>query len=448
MTLCIDQIRRVAGVSRSTVDKTLRLLKDKGVLAVDGYGPVPGVQGWRRVRYYRLCGTPEFPLPAEVVCARRGHDFEAGTWEAGQQANHCLTCTFTQSTKQTSLVVSLRQDPYSGKEDQKHLSLPEGSSVQYRSALLIRTRPQDQQQVPAAARWVPHLGTPPPWTAPVSPPAPVVVRKGPVGAVQRLAGRLGYNHRTRVLPGVQSPAEAVPLPGNAVSYCPPPQGGPVTNPFADPTLGALTRDTRLLYLGLYDLADDDGHVIADPRYLKAEIFRYDDDLNPDTITDMICTLMDAGKIHHIPGYLRLADPPQRAVHTPGALFDLPALTGPRTDPEEAFERFWNAFPRRQGKGAARKAFLGQCAKGVDPERIVTATVGYAQRCLLLSKEAQFIPHPATWLNQDRFDDDPEQAPAVRSKSDDAFKQNMSVVEYYRQQEERGQLPGGDWEDRR
>lgn len=42
----------------------------------------------------------------------------------------------------------------------------------------------------------------------------------------------------------------------------------------DPDLGRLSSDARLLYIGCFSLADDDGRIIGDPTYLKTNIFRY------------------------------------------------------------------------------------------------------------------------------------------------------------------------------
>lgn len=42
----------------------------------------------------------------------------------------------------------------------------------------------------------------------------------------------------------------------------------------DPDLGRLSSDARLLYIGCFSLADDEGRIIGDPTYLRTAIFRY------------------------------------------------------------------------------------------------------------------------------------------------------------------------------
>lgn len=69
---------------------------------------------------------------------------------------------------------------------------------------------------------------------------------------------------------------------------------------------------------------------------------------------------------------------------------------------EAFDRFWRIYPRRQGKEAARKAFAS-ALKRTDLETICAGAVQLRDDPNL---EPQYTPHPATWLNQGRWDDDP------------------------------------------
>lgn len=210
------------------------------------------------------------------------------------------------------------------------------------------------------------------------------------------------------------------------------------NPFTDPAIGTLPPLNRLLYHGILTLSDTSGHVVADPRYLASQVFPYDN-LPADDVIEMITTLIDIGKIHYITdGYFVLSDPPAPSKET--ALFAIPAAPKPvKTDPTLEFDTFWAYYPRRSGKGAARKAFLAQTSRGVSAAHIIQAASDYADNCKRIGKEAQFIPHPATWLNQERYDDDVEQAPQVRSRMDDALRSGMDLVDFYQQQE----LGGGE-----
>ena len=69
-----------------------------------------------------------------------------------------------------------------------------------------------------------------------------------------------------------------------------------------------------------------------------------------------------------------------------------------------FEAFWKAYPRKQGKGNARTAFKKAKAKGVSLEKMIQAIEQQKRSKQWKANGGQFIPLPATWLNQERWDD--------------------------------------------
>jgi hypothetical protein len=75
---------------------------------------------------------------------------------------------------------------------------------------------------------------------------------------------------------------------------------------------------------------------------------------------------------------------------------------------EAFEVFWAHYPRKKGKGAARTAWA-RATKKADPGEIITGLSRYCREVEQVD-EARFIAHPATWLNQERWLDEPDQDP--------------------------------------
>ena len=77
-----------------------------------------------------------------------------------------------------------------------------------------------------------------------------------------------------------------------------------------------------------------------------------------------------------------------------------------------FDEFWSAYPRKVGTGAARKAY----AKALVRVRHDDIMFGLSQQLpAMMAKERQYIPHASTWLNQERYNDEPE--PAHGSKAD-------------------------------
>jgi len=75
-----------------------------------------------------------------------------------------------------------------------------------------------------------------------------------------------------------------------------------------------------------------------------------------------------------------------------------------------FEAFWSAYPRKIGKRAAMTAWARLKVNGSFDK--VLAAVEQQKRSEQWQKDGgQFIPHPATWLNQGRWDDEPASAMA-------------------------------------
>lgn len=71
-----------------------------------------------------------------------------------------------------------------------------------------------------------------------------------------------------------------------------------------------------------------------------------------------------------------------------------------------FERFWAAYPRHTSKGAARAAWP-KALKKTRAERIIQRAEDFAEAVASWPEEERkrFVPHAATWLNQERWDDD-------------------------------------------
>lgn len=86
----------------------------------------------------------------------------------------------------------------------------------------------------------------------------------------------------------------------------------------------------------------------------------------------------------------------------------PASTGPSDT--ERFERFWKRYPRRAGKPAAKRAWKS-ALKRSQLDEIQTGFLAWETFWTENRTPEEFIPYPATWLNQERYNDTP---PAVES----------------------------------
>ena len=83
----------------------------------------------------------------------------------------------------------------------------------------------------------------------------------------------------------------------------------------------------------------------------------------------------------------------------------------------AFSRFWSAYPKRVGKQAARKAF-DKSIKATDIDTILKAIELQRQSPQWAKDNGQYIPNPATWLNQGRWDDETEVETFGQAKQSD------------------------------
>lgn len=75
---------------------------------------------------------------------------------------------------------------------------------------------------------------------------------------------------------------------------------------------------------------------------------------------------------------------------------------PETEIVVTFDDFWSLYPRRVAKKDARRAW-DRISPRLHPS-ILTALFEWA-RIWNARGEPEFIPHPATWLNGERWEDD-------------------------------------------
>jgi hypothetical protein len=97
---------------------------------------------------------------------------------------------------------------------------------------------------------------------------------------------------------------------------------------------------------------------------------------------------------------------------PLATLPYPTLPNP-TKPTTGFDGFWNLYPKRVGRGAALKAW-NKITLTEDLVKTILAAVKSQTGSVQWQKEnGQYIPHPATWLNQERWLDDAGDIAAVK-----------------------------------
>lgn len=242
--------------------------------------------------------------------------------------------------------------------------------------------------------------------------------------------------------------------------------------WTDDKFVTLTPLARLLFIGMWNYACDNGHLDDSPMQLKMRILPADDT----NVADLLNELLGAGLIERQTGwlkvrnltshqridrrYLTLCDhcdedpqvtftdsdqkprntPARRAPsgHTSGTRGTAagahvegrkegeekketpPVTPSPATTPDlrlassatadgvcgsSPFDDFWELYPRKANKGRARTAFI-QATTGddaVDPQTVLDGLRAALPH--LRQIDERYRPHPATWLADERWNDD-------------------------------------------
>lgn len=206
--------------------------------------------------------------------------------------------------------------------------------------------------------------------------------------------------------------------------------------WVDDALVELPMSTRLLFIGLWNFADDEGYFEHKPRRIKMQIFPADDYGSvPVALRELIAcgrlTEMDSdqGPLLKITNWERhqsinhatrtrftgiRAIPtvvlPEESGSTPVVLPDPSRLKGregkgrdkdsPKIGGVE-FEEFWNIYPRRIAREPAERAYTSAA------KRAGHAAIRNGARAFAIASrgtEAKYIPYPASWLNAGRWTD--------------------------------------------
>lgn len=255
--------------------------------------------------------------------------------------------------------------------------------------------------------------------------------------------------------------------------------------WTDRKLARLSRDARLLYLSMWNQADEHGRLHGDARFIKGHCLPYEDDLNLDDVNRLVAELAEHGRViryttdgdpylylpklsHHQrlephksasrlpappdadqPGEPDTPDddPPGRSAQSPddprqGAepivvqqvagsreqVAGSRVSSSPLRDdaPPAGFDAFWDEYPRRVGKQDALKAYR-KALKTTDPVTILAGAVAYRNDP---NREAEFTAHPATWLNRGGWDDDPLPARGLRAVPSRASEQDETLRRWH------------------
>lgn len=223
--------------------------------------------------------------------------------------------------------------------------------------------------------------------------------------------------------------------------------------FASETLSQLPREMRWTFAGLWTYVDDEGRGRYNPRLIKAELYPLDDDVDADTVEcelakleglGLICRYEIAGRRYlHVVGFgehQKVNRPvesklPECPLHVHGGLSedsvnphepiteDSPPEgkgregkgrgreASPRGgddtadyDSDPNFIEFWEVYPRKVGKPAAHRAWKAAMKRRADPRQIIQAAGKYRDDP---KRKPEFTKHPGPWLNDERYNDQPD-----------------------------------------
>jgi len=202
--------------------------------------------------------------------------------------------------------------------------------------------------------------------------------------------------------------------------------------FLDPEMGKLSAEARLMYIGTWGLADDNYATLPDEhQWIKIQTFPYSE-INSEKILN---ELVNSGKLirfeteedgkkwlyiknFHKYQVVNRPSKPKYPRYPHGVFSDI--SQNPHSEVKlskvklskdnidhlnTTFEEFWSVYPRKAGKKRARELWY-KLNPSSETLALILASVGKARGTpQWREKDGQYIPHPSTYLNQERWNDE-------------------------------------------
>ena len=210
-------------------------------------------------------------------------------------------------------------------------------------------------------------------------------------------GKVGNHRRWHVSKGVVDPRCA---------YCRIPESGPTRtpDPTSDPTSDPSTDQTSDRYT---DRSTDQSSESGASR-VRIPPTRPDPTRPDPTRPDQEVQTPMANAARRPPVQEALIPGTEAAVAGVDALH---ADSMQRASRDRHFVEFWSAYPRKIGKQGARKTWDAAVKRGVAPAAVTAGAVAFAEHVRAWRTPEDKIPHPSTWLNAGRWEDDLPPAPS-------------------------------------
>lgn len=211
--------------------------------------------------------------------------------------------------------------------------------------------------------------------------------------------------------------------------------------FTSEDIVSLSPMARLLYIALWCEADREGRLAWKPKTFKMRYFPADNcDINAlcDEITSAGLVKLYGDSLAYIPAFhahqhinpreaaSQLPEPPKtdaKTTRAPRVKDASPRDSDPQVgregkgkegidDASSRFDAFWSAYPKKAAKDDARKAFEKRKPDAAMLAQMLEAIAVQSASADWQKDGGKFVPHPATWLNGARWEDEVAGAPAA------------------------------------
>lgn len=218
-----------------------------------------------------------------------------------------------------------------------------------------------------------------------------------------------------------------------------------TSIWASGQFSKLSQGARLTFIGIITLGDDDGRLKGSPSLIRSQLYPYDEDIKVANVATWIKEIIaqklvveyeieDEPYLYHPKweDYQNIREDRRRESHIPAPGFTFSEVTTKRqpngnqvstkrppniskdniskdnkidtVDKDKAFVPFWEKYPNKKSKKAAWKAWQ---KINMTPALLATIMAGL-QNCMESEQwqkdDGRYIPHPATWINGERWED--------------------------------------------
>ena len=121
--------------------------------------------------------------------------------------------------------------------------------------------------------------------------------------------------------------------------------------------------------------------------------------------------------------------------------------GPEAELVSEFDDWYKEYPRKTGKGAARKAFLKARKNGVEVNTLKDGLARSKRSWAVENRPKDKMPYPATWLNAESWDDEEITVEDIRSQQALPPQQKKDFVDLLHEDRQRNATPPFGWESR-